>query len=93
MSWSRGLLLACLLLGAQLAGAAHALEHLHEEADHPPACEWCLAFANVQHGAASTSVAPLPAFDCAQPAVSPAHAAALAHTPAYRSRAPPRLPV
>lgn len=93
MSRLHGLLLACLLLWAQLAGAVHALEHLHEDAGEPPACEWCLAFANVQHGASSTTAVPLPALVCERPAASSAPTALFAFAPVYRSRAPPRLPV
>ncbi len=47
MTWLRGWLLGCLLLWAQIAGAAHALSHLHDAADQPPACEWCLAYQHV----------------------------------------------
>ena len=88
-----GLLLACLLLWAQLAGAAHALEHLQEDADEPPACAWCLAFANVQHGAAGKSAAALPALGGVQPAAITTHNTPLPFSPAYRSRGPPHPPV
>jgi len=84
------LLLACLLLWAQLAGAAHALKHLHEEADHPPACEWCLAFANVQHGASGAAIVALPDLVCERPAAPITRTTPLAFAPVYRSRAPPR---
>lgn len=92
MSRLRVLLIGLLLIWTQLAAAAHAIEHLHEAADgHPPACAWCLAHANVQHGAAATLPAlPAPAAGLIPAAcVEPRRDAAF--TPAYLSRAPPRF--
>lgn len=91
MTRLRVLLIGLLLLWSQLAAAAHAIEHLPEDADgHPPACEWCLVFANVQHGAAASpptlpaaSSRPLPV-GCIEPRRD------AAFTPAYLSRAPPQ---
>ncbi|MGQ9685385.1 MAG: hypothetical protein ACUVT2_03630 [Thiobacillaceae bacterium] len=90
LAWGYAWLLACLLLWVQFAAFAHALEHLDGDAGETPACEWCAAYANVQHGAASLPACPLPAVHDVSHECSVAHSAAAVLTPVYRSRAPPR---
>lgn len=94
MKLTRLLLLAAALLVVQWAGLLHALSHglgdpPEHEGDPPAACEWCLAYAVLDHGL------------CGQPPVTPAaeapHASILERPPnlfptprpGYHSRAPP----
>lgn len=91
MTRLRAWLFALVLLWAQLAASAHALEHLRDadDPDHPP-CEWCLAYGAVQHVAAGQP----PMLSAAGRSVEvppPVLVGASApYTPHYRSRAPPR---
>jgi hypothetical protein len=81
----RHLLLVVALVLAQLAGAAHALEHAVEEPGAPPgySCAFCLAAHDL--GDALPAVVSLP------PAVAPA-LPALAALPAGRFAVPPPSP-
>ncbi len=89
-------LLAIALLWAQLAGALHAVGHVHDHDDDPghPVCEWCVAFGSLQHGAAAThpplvwgtaAPSPEPTLGLTPPLAPAAHP--------YAIRAPPSKPV
>lgn len=95
MSLRRLLLLAAVLVLAQLGGLLHGLSHLgehdrHEDGGPHAACEWCLAYAALEQGLSGPpAVLPVPA---APPSLGRAMPRPLIpHTPLpYRSRAPPR---
>jgi hypothetical protein len=90
----RSLLLAVLLLMAQIGASAHRLSHLGDEPDSDAAgttCAWCSAYATSLDGAAPD--APAPRLVPRQPGVSapvePAAPIRLRLALAYRSQAPP----
>jgi hypothetical protein len=74
----RHLLLAALLLGAQLLLAVHALDHL--DAANGDRCDICLVGHNLGHGHSVSNA--LPPVITASQAVAPAPAAILAERPA-----------
>lgn len=89
-------LLAIALLWAQLAGALHAVGHVHDHDDDPghPVCEWCVAFGSLKHGAAATHppIAGVALPYAPQPGVPESLTQAAAARP-YSIRAPPNKPV
>lgn len=93
----RTYLLAITLLWAQLAGAVHAVGHVHDGNDGDPGhpvCEWCVAFGSVQHGAATTH--PPLVWGTAAPSPDPTLGLTAPQAPAahpYAIRAPPSKPV
>lgn len=95
MTPRRLLLLAAVLLIAQLGGLLHGLSHLAETEDHggqpQTACEWCLAYAGLDQGLAGPP--PIPPGRVAPPApghTTPRPGPAPGKLP-YRSRAPPAV--
>ncbi|MFN3594597.1 MAG: hypothetical protein ACK4TK_07930 [Thiobacillaceae bacterium] len=84
------------LLWAQLAGALHALSHVHDTEDDPghPVCEWCVAYGGVQHGAAAhpPPIAAVVPSHAPEPGVWDSHPQAPVARP-YSIRAPPTEPV
>jgi hypothetical protein len=94
MKLTRLLLLAAALLVVQWAGLLHGLSHGLEghpghEDEPPAACEWCLAYAVLDHGLCGQPPVPPPAE--APHAVIRACVPDYALTPRlnYHSRAPP----
>jgi hypothetical protein len=91
--------LAFLLLLAQQGAAVHALSHLadsrpaqqEKHLPHSPACDKCVVYASIGHGAASAPVVfALPRGEMVQAdAVAPVFRSVTATY--YRSRAPPPL--
>lgn len=84
------LLLAALLLGAQLLLAVHSVDHL--DSGSGASCEVCLVGQHLDHGLAAGPAAP-PLLPNEPPGPSDLIAAPAAHpTPAPRQRGPPRQP-
>ncbi|HRH81423.1 MAG TPA: hypothetical protein PLW81_10305 [Thiobacillaceae bacterium] len=93
MKLSRLLLLAAALLVVQWAGLSHGLSHGFEdhgghEGEPQAACEWCLAYAALDHGLAAPAPT-VPLADQPRAFVPEVQRAPCAPRPGYRSRAPP----
>lgn len=85
-------LVIALLLG-QLGAVAHGISHIQDDGDaRHPACEWCLAYAGLDHGIGSTHadivMARAKFFACTVPLLPVGRSA----QPPYLSRAPPAFP-
>lgn len=89
----RPLLLAIMLLLAQMGALFHAAGHLADQHSLPEtACEWCTAFANVSATAPGTlPLLPFQALLSHSPASCQAVFQAAPLRLAYRSQAPPVL--
>ncbi len=89
------LLLAALLVLAQIGAAAHALTHLSvsdEDSHHEPVCEWCAVYGHLGAAAPMTLLPHVPAPPHGSPPPRPQHHfATLLLLLAYHSQAPPIL--